>query len=246
MKEIRYFYCPNISNSHALPGEEVEHAVKVLRLQTGDEIVLTDGKVKIYQAEISQISKKHCEFNVISEEHADSAWEGNIHIGVAPTKNINRIEWLVEKSTEIGIDRIDLLNCQYSERRNINLDRLEKIVISAMKQSHKAYKPYLGWNEHFTDFVTRPFDGKKFIAHCYNDEDIDGQQKKVYLPYCLNEIKHQNCLVLIGPEGDFSIQEVTLAINNGFQPVSLGPSRLRTETAALMAVAMMHLNNVKI
>ena len=246
MKEIRFFYCPDASISNILPEDEAEHAVKVLRLQPSDLIYLTDGKGSIYQAEIVQTTKKSCIFNILSQQKTESTWLGKIHIGIAPTKNINRIEWLVEKATEVGFDRMDFLNCQFSERRSINIERVEKVAISAMKQSHKSVKPEFKWYENFKDYVSQPFDGHKFIAHCYDENQLNGLLKKTYLPYSLSEVKNQDCLVLIGPEGDFSINEVNLAIDNGYQSVSLGPSRLRTETAALMAVIMMHLNNIKI
>ncbi len=246
MKEVRYFYCPDASISNFLPEEEAEHAIKVLRLQPHDLIFLTDGKGFVYQAEIVQVNNKNCVYNILSRKEIDHSWQGKIQIGVAPTKNINRIEWLVEKATEIGFDEMDFLNCQYSERRNINLGRLEKIAISAMKQSHKSIKPELQWHDSFKDYISQPFDGHKFIAHCYNEKDLGCLSERKYLPYLLSEVRNRDCLVLIGPEGDFSIQEVSFAIDKGFQPVSLGPSRLRTETAALMAVVMMHLNNVKI
>jgi len=244
MKEIRYFYCPDISVSNELPKEEFEHAVKVLRLQPSDTCVLTDGKGNIYDVAISSVTKKSCTFSIISQRQLLPTWQGKIHIGVAPTKNISRIEWLVEKATEIGFDSIHFLDCQFSERKNINIERLDKVAVAAMKQSHKSVKPELTSFIDFNDFIRKPFDGNKYIAHCYDEKDIGNASEKQYLPYCLQSSECKDSMVLIGPEGDFSIQEVRMALDYGYQPVTLGPSRLRTETAALLAVTMMNMNNV--
>ena len=152
---------------------------------------------------------------------------------MAPTKNLDRIEWFAEKATEIGIDELTFLNCRYSERRVVKIERIDKILVSAMKQSLKAVKPRLNGMTDFQKFVQMPFVGDKYIAHCNEGEklqlkDIEGFSNKA--------------LVLIGPEGDFSIEEVALACENGFKPISLGESRLRTETAALVAT---HIINIK-
>ncbi len=249
MKEIRYFYCPNVSISNELPKEEFEHAIKVLRLQPSDTCVITDGKGYIYEAEICSVSKKKATFSIITKKRESSTWEGAIHIAVAPTKNISRIEWLVEKATEIGFDKMSFINCNFSERKNINIDHLDKIAVAAMKQSHKSIKPVLSPYLDFNSFIKQPFQGNKFIAHCYNDVDISETGEKIekkYLPDLLKFSQIKDNLVLIGPEGDFSVKEVKMAIENGFLPITLGPSRLRTETAALLAVTMMNMNNVNI
>ena len=155
------------------------------------------------------------------------------------------MEWLAEKATEIGVDKISLLNCANSERRVVKTERLEKIVVSAMKQSHKAFKPEIEPLTSFDDFINKPFDGQKFIAHCYAPEETGDNQDGIHLSgrNFLGELLNSDgdALVLIGPEGDFSISEVDKAIRNGFQPISLGESRLRTETAALVAVHLMYL-----
>ena len=155
------------------------------------------------------------------------------------------MEWLAEKATEIGVDKISLLNCANSERRVVKTERLEKIVVSAMKQSHKAFKPEIEPLTSFEDFINKPFDGQKFIAHCYTPEETGDNQDGIHLSgrNFLGELLNSDgeSLVLIGPEGDFSISEVDKAIRNGFQPISLGESRLRTETAALVAVHLMYL-----
>ncbi|MDD7722444.1 MAG: RsmE family RNA methyltransferase, partial [bacterium] len=153
-------------------------------------------------------------------------WSSYLHIAVAPTKNMDRMEWFAEKATEIGIDEINCLNCRFSERKEVKPQRLEKILVSAMKQSQKATLPLLHGMTDFRTFVKQPFEGQKFIAHCEAGEKP--LLSKVYHP-------GERVLILIGPEGDFSPEEIALAQEQGFQPISLGPSRLRTETAALAA-----------
>ena len=157
-----------------------------------------------------------------------------VHIAIAPTKNIERIEWFLEKATEIGINRVTPLLCRFSERKEIKAERLEKVMISAMKQSLKAYLPQLDELTRFNEFIQQPFDGQKYIAHCDN-QHRDLLRNKV--------IPGQNYLILIGPEGDFSTEEIELALKHGFQPVSLGESRLRTETAGLVACHTVNLLN---
>ena len=162
-------------------------------------------------------------------------WNCTLHIAIAPTKNIDRIEWFAEKCTEIGIDAITLLHCRYSERKEVKNERIEKIIISAAKQSLKATLPALSGITDFKKFITQPFDGDKYIAHCYD------QENKILLK---NACKPgTNTLVLIGPEGDFSTEEVEAAIAGGFIPVSLGNSRLRTETAGVVACHTLQLIN---
>lgn len=243
MKETRYFYCPDLAHGSCdqLPQEEAEHAVRVLRMQEGDEIFLTDGEGGQYRGEVTSATKKGCFFRILSQQRTSQLWEGEIHIAVAPTKNMDRMEWLAEKATEIGVNAIHLLDCQYSERKVVKNDRLERVIISALKQSHKTYKPELTGMTDFQKFIQEPFDGNKYIAHCYCDDDFG--IKKAYLPHILGASPLKKSLVLIGPEGDFSIKEVRMALENGFTPVTLGKSRLRTETAALVSVMMMNLNN---
>ena len=189
----------------------------------------------IYDVAISSVTKKSCTFSIISQRQLLPTWQGKIHIGVAPTKNISRIEWLVEKATEIGFDSIHFLDCQFSERKNINIERLDKVAVAAMKQSHKSVKPELTSFIDFNDFIRKPFDGNKYIAHCYDE---------IPRTYLFDELRRQesdDALVLVGPEGDFSIEEVRMAVDAGFISVNLGTSRLRTETAGLSAVMMMQL-----
>lgn len=228
------FYAPHIRINPVLPEDESGHVIRVLRLNKGDEIRITDGTGFFYRAIITGPHPKHCEVKIITTEQQTPLWSFQIHIAVAPPKPIDRMEWFVEKATEVGIDVITCLNCRFSERHEIKEARLEKILISAMKQSQKAQLPLLKGMTDFSDFINQPFDGLKFIAHCEEGEKP-----------LLQQIYHcgKNALILIGPEGDFSPEEITLAIQKGFRPVSLGKSRLRTETAAFVACHTIHLLN---
>lgn len=256
MKETRIFYVPEGVNGTygELPAEEASHAVRVLRMKEGDALTVTDGRGMFYHAVITLASQKHCQFEVEKEWQDEKLWHGGIHLAVAPTKNMDRMEWFAEKATEIGVDRISLFNCANSERRVVKTERLEKIVVSAMKQSHKAFKPTVDVMTDFEKFIAQPFCGQKFIAHCYVPEDVEDNVSKEYATDNEENIhltarnflgdllsSSDNSLVLIGPEGDFSVKEVKMAIAAGFQPISLGKSRLRTETAALVAVHLMYL-----
>lgn len=231
---MHVFYTPDIQSHKELPEEEAAHAVRVLRLQPGDEVILTDGLGNFYRAEISTATNKRCLVNILETMFQEPLWSGHLHIAMAPTKNMDRTEWFAEKATEIGLDELTFLNCRFSERKVIKTERISKILISAIKQSLKARLPRLNEMTDFNKFVTQPFEGQKFIAHCYEGEK-----------QLLKDIIHkgENALVLIGPEGDFSEEEVKKAIDNGFIPISLGRSRLRTETAALVACHILNLQN---
>ena len=231
---MHVFYTPDIQTKSELPEEEAAHAVRVLRLQTGDEITLTDGKGNFYRAEISTATSKRCLVNVLETLPQAPLWKGHLHIAMAPTKNMDRTEWFAEKATEIGFDELTFLNCRYSERKVIKTERIHKILVSAIKQSLKARLPQLNEMTDFNQFIRQPFNGQKFIAHCY-------EGNKTFLKNCLQQ--GEDALVLIGPEGDFSEEEVREALAQGFFPISLGPSRLRTETAALVACHLMNLAN---
>ena len=231
---MQIFYTPDIAFRAELPEEEAGHCIRVLRLTEGDEILLTDGKGMFYKAAISRAHPKHCEVDILESWQQPALWNFKLHIAVAPTKNMDRMEWFAEKATEIGIDAITCLNCRFSERKEVKPARLEKILVSAMKQSQKATLPVLTGMTDFCTFVTQPFDGRKFIAHC--EEGDKKLLKQLYQP-------GENALVLIGPEGDFSPEEIELALKNGFLPISLGESRLRTETAALVACHTIHVLN---
>lgn len=232
---MHLFYTPDILTSGEMPEEESNHAIKVLRLGEGDEICLIDGRGMFHKAVISRAHHKRCGVEILESYPEENPRSFRIHVAVAPTKNIDRIEWFAEKSTEIGIDAITMLKCRYSERKEVKTERLNKILISAMKQSLKATLPSLEGMTDFKKFVQQPFNGQKFIAHCYKDSERI-LLKQLYQP-------GENMLILIGPEGDFSEEEVELALANGFKPVSLGNSRLRTETAALVACHTIHVIN---
>ena len=241
MKEERYFYVPDASHQKELPKEEAQHALRVLRMQVGDEMFLMDGCGTFYQAEITAANTKHCLYNIRQAMPQEATWNGHIHLAIAPTKMTDRMEWMTEKCTEIGFDELSFLRCQFSERTTIRTDRVEKIVVGAVKQSRKAWKPVVNELTKFSDFIHAPRQGRKFIAHCYDEIDrTDLFQVLQQTP------KEQDVTILIGPEGDFSIEEVREAISQGYESITLGNSRLRTETAGLMAVAMAQLSKRKV
>lgn len=240
MKEVRYFYVPDAANQVELPAEEATHALRVLRLKGGDEIFLMDGEGSFFRAEVTAASSKRCLYEIKEEMPQQRAWKGHIHLAIAPTKMMERIEWMAEKATEIGFDELSFLNCQFSERKVVKTPRIDKIVISAVKQSHKAWKPVVNELVSFKEFIQTPRPGRKFICHCY--EEVEKKDFFTEISGILNaDAPDADITVLVGPEGDFSIDEVRLALENGYESVSLGTSRLRTETAGLVAVHMAHI-----
>ena len=238
MKEARYFYVPNATEHNELPTDEAIHAIRVLRLKIGDDIFLIDGKGTFYEAVVTLANSKHCLYKITQTLVQNKTWKGHIHLAIAPTKDISRIEWLVEKATEIGFDEISFLSCQFSERKNLRIDRIERIVISAMKQSRKAWKPIVNNMLSFEDFMQKEVTGQKFICHCYNEIE-----KTDFFSNINNSGLFEDITVLIGPEGDFSINEVHQALQQQYKSTTLGNSRLRTETAGLAAVLMANLAN---
>ena len=237
MKEARYFYVPDAAHAHELPADEASHAVKVLRLTAGDEIMLMDGQGNFYRAVVIVASNHHCMYDIQETQPQERPWQGHIHLAIAPTKLMDRTEWMVEKAVEIGVDEMTFLDCQFSERRVVKTQRLEKIAVSAMKQSRKAWKTEIHEMTSFNDFITTPRSGYQYIAHCYEEVERSFlfEQMKALAPT-------EDVTILIGPEGDFSIDEVRNAIGKGYQSVHLGSSRLRTETAGLSAVMMAQLS----
>lgn len=236
MKEARYFFVPDAKHMTELPEAEAQHAIRVLRLKSGDEMWLVDGTGGLHHAFVTMANNKHCLYEIDNSSSVNKTWAGNIHLAIAPTKMIDRIEWMTEKNTEIGFDEISFLDCKFSERHNIRIDRIEKIVLSAMKQSHKAWLPKVNAMISFSDFINQDRPGHKFIAHCYTEIE------KVDLFDTLQQLSaEEDVTILIGPEGDFSIDEVKMAMEAGYTPISLGESRLRTETAGLSAVMMAQL-----
>lgn len=222
------FYDPLITGeetSFTLNADESAHACRVLRMKEGDELTILNGKGLVLIGKIAFSNPKGCEIKTIGVEQHDLL-PVDIHIAIAPTKNSDRMEWMFEKATEIGITEITLLSCRNSERKNIREDRLEKILVAAMKQSQRSFLPILNPMTSFKDFIKANPNG--LIAHCENSEK--GSIERNW--------RATNCPILIGPEGDFSHEEIELAFSNGYQAISLGENRLRTETAGL--VACMH------
>lgn len=237
MKETRFFYVPNAGQENEMPTEEALHALRVLRIKSGDEINLMDGVGNFYRAEVTLAATKRCLYEVKEVLPQQPAWHGHVHLAIAPTKVMDRIEWMAEKATEIGFDELSFLNCKFSERKTMRTVRLDKIVISAVKQSHKAWKPIVNQMVSFKEFIAQPRKGRKFICHCYEEFEKVDLMSELQKPYD----EDADVTVLVGPEGDFSVDEVKLAIANGYESASLGTSRLRTETAGLMSVAMANL-----
>lgn len=208
-----------------LSDEESWHCMKVLRLREGDEVDLTDGSGNFYHGILTKIQHKACQVT-ISEVRPVLSDTWRLHIAIAPTRSIDRFEWFLEKATEIGISEITPLFCEHSGRDVLKLQRLEKVLVSAMKQSLKTWLPKLNEPARFRNFISRDFHGQKFIAYCETGDESELQH--LYLP-------DSDVLILIGPEGDFSKTEILQALETGFTPVSLGSSRLRTETAGIVA-----------
>lgn len=230
---MHLFYTPNISGTeYFLNEEESKHCLKVLRLKENDIVHLVDGTGGFYKGAISAITGKRCQLKIIESQYNFGKRNYRLHIAIAPTKNIDRIEWFIEKATEIGIDEITPIICLRSERRKIKTDRLEKIAVSAMKQSIKAFLPKINEAEYYSEFIKKHRQSVKCIAHCLPENK---QELKTI-------IKSSNdILILIGPEGDFTPQEIELAINQDYIPVSLGESRLRTETSGIVACITVNL-----
>lgn len=222
------FYAPNIAVEPILPEDESNHCVQVLRRTAGDAVQVTDGVGNLYHCIITNPHRKHCELRIESVETPAPLHEGYVHICLAPTKNIDRTEWAIEKCVEMGADEITPLLCEHSERKTINYERLQKILVSAAKQSLKTRFPKLNPLTKMTDLH---IEGDKFIAHCIEGykatDDKRALKDKV--------LRTHPTTILIGPEGDFSPSEVEWALTNGYVPISLGAARLRTETAAIVA-----------
>ena len=236
MKEIHYFFAPDAAIAQELPAEEALHAIRVLRMKEGDEMVLIDGKGTFYDAVLTLVTQRHCLYDIRQILPQQPTWKGHLHLAVAPTKMMERIEWLAEKATEVGLDELSFLNCQFSERTVVKTPRIEKIVTAAVKQSRKAWLPQVNGLTPFDTFLNTHTTGRRYIAHCYNEVSQINLFDELRRPSDDDDV-----LVMIGPEGDFSINEVRKALDAGFVSVDLGKSRLRTETAALSAVMMMHL-----
>ncbi len=230
---VHLFYQPDLtSDLISLSEDESKHAIRVLRLSIGDEVEIVDGKGARAVAEVTSDHAKRCELRIVRRTRDESPRKFHVHIAVAPTKNNERLEWFLEKATEIGIDEITLLDCEHSERSSVKKERLEKVAISAMKQSQQSWLPVINEIVSYDKFVKAATADVKLIAHC--DEGSKNSISKI-------SFSGKNILVLIGPEGDFSRAEIDTALGNQFTAVSLGETRLRTETAALYAVTAINL-----
>lgn len=229
------FYTTTITPSEAtLEGEEARHCSQVLRMRVGEELLLVDGKGGRYTGVLSEIGKRDCRV-AIRETQTDYGHRPyRVHLAVAPTKNMSRWEWMLEKATEMGVDQLTPLLCARSERVHVRTDRLEKIAVAAMKQSGQAFLPLVADPMPFADLVKRAAYPQAFIAHCLPDA------KKSLSQNCEPD---KDVLILIGPEGDFTPDEIDLALTHGFQAADLGPTRLRTETAGLAALMAVHFVN---
>jgi len=234
---MQLFYNPHITpetKQITFDKTESRHIIRVLRKKLGDQLFITNGKGVLFISEISIADDKKCLVNIISVNEKSKSWDYYLHIAIAPTKNMDRFEWFLEKATEIGIDEITPIICERSERKIIKSERLEKIIESAMKQSLKFHLPKLNPLISFNDFVNKDFKGDLFIAHCEKTN-----RKKLIK----NLTPNHKTTILIGPEGDFSLLEIEKAFQRNYIPVTLGESRLRTETAGVVAANMISFFN---
>ncbi|MDE6697095.1 MAG: 16S rRNA (uracil(1498)-N(3))-methyltransferase [Muribaculaceae bacterium] len=225
------FFSPDIETTGVLPEAESGHCCRVLRMKEGDKIFVTDGKGHRFECVILDAHPKHTAVEILAMEEIKPWWGFRLELCVAPSKNMDRIEWLVEKAVEIGVDKIILMKCRRSERKNLRIDRLEKIALSAMNQSLKANRPEIVNQVAFKEIISDDFSGFKCLGYC--DDAFP-------LRSFAEEYKGGDVRILIGPEGDFSPEEVEMAVKNGYMPVTFGGSRLRLETAALYAAVAAH------
>lgn len=229
------FFAPEIASTLTLPESDSAHCVRVLRMTEGDNLQVVDGNGNIFHCRLALAHQKHAQVEILSCERIEPCWQGAITVAVAPTKNMDRMEWLVEKLVEMGVDRIVPLSCRYSERKEIKTERLLKIAVSAMKQSLKATLPVISEMTPLAAFIAADTSEQKFVAYCA-PEIPRRRLVSLYRPGL-------SATILIGPEGDFSQKEISDTIAAGYQPVTLGDTRLRTETAAMVACSMFHTIN---
>ncbi len=227
---MQLFFSQITDNRVNFSLDEKKHLTKVLRKKVGDELSVIDGKGYLYIVRIISLEKNSSQIEIIRKEKKEKNHNYYLHIAIAPTKNISRFEWFLEKATEIGIDEITPIICQRSERKKINMQRCNRILISSIKQSLKFYKPKLNEPSNFSDFIKEKLEGDKLIAHCLKTE-----KNKI------NKSNQKKYIILIGPEGDFTENEITNALKNGFKATTLGNSRLRTETAGIIAAHSVNL-----
>lgn len=232
---MQVFYTTEIDQEFAfLSGEEAHHCIHVLRKRPGDIIDLTDGRGRFYKTELTEVKKNTCRARILSYTQQEKNRSYSVHLAIAPPKNPKRVEWLIEKLVEVGVDKITFVICKRSEKWKFNTDRLEKRMIGAMKQSLRSYLPVLEESKLFKDWIQMDLPGQKFIA--WVSEDHTSNLSELCVP-------DQDTCILIGPEGDFTHQEIEEAIQAGFKPTALGNHRLRTETAGLASVLAIHVLN---
>ncbi len=254
---MNLFYAPDIAQTLSLPEEESQHCVKVLRMKAGDRIHIIDGVGGLYEAQITEAHPKRTQVEILSVQTEYGRRPFRLHLAVAPTKNIDRFEWFVEKATEIGFDELTPICCRYSERKIIKPERIEKILVSAAKQSLKAYVPRLNPMTTFKDFVAHilsPSLRGTSEAEGVNNSQLSTLNSQLFIAHCYDQPKQHlfnvcppasDVVVMVGPEGDFSEEEVELALRNSFQAITLGESRLRTETAGVVACHLVTVANLK-
>lgn len=248
MKEYHLFYAPDLAETSILPPEESTHAVRVLRMKEGDTLRVADGRGTFYDARITEASPRACGVEIIRTYTEHPAHKGRIRLAVAPTKNADRMEWLTEKATESGLDTLHFVICKNSERKVMKRERVWRVAVAAAKQSHKATLPEIEEPVSLADFLKEETLGRegaqRFIAHCLDMTDETdpayGNPAETKTPHLADVVNTDgDTVILIGPEGDFTSEEVAQAIAAGFRPISLGDCRLRTETAALAAAILM-------
>lgn len=229
------FYSPDIESTLVLPAEESLHCSRVLRKKEGDEIFVTDGKGSRFECVVEKADPKKTTVRILNKISEPKGWRNRITVAVAPTKNIDRMSWLVEKAVEIGVDDIVFVDCRRNERHKLSVDRLRRVAVSAMKQSLKTVLPQMGEMMSLKDLLNQNNGGGKFFGYC--DENTERKN------FASDYTKGSDVVILIGPEGDFSPEEVELLKESGFIPVTFGESRLRTETAALFGINAVHVLN---
>lgn len=237
MQDLPLFYTPDIQQEAILPETEAGHCLRVLRGQVGDTVLLTDGCGHLYQAELVEVSKKVCRLGTLQILPWQKYWRGELTLALAPTKAMERMEWLLEKAVEVGVDRVVLLRSKHSERKHLNAERLQRIMIGAMKQSQKALLPRLETGISIEELLNTSSYGQPIMLHCR--EASDGIAPRQPMHHLYRADRSDVCL-MIGPEGDFSVAEILLAQEKGVAMATLGESRLRTETAALVALQWVH------
>jgi len=233
---MNLFYSPHIEGkTHQLDESESKHAIRVLRLAKGDQVVLVDGRGGWHEAGIEEDHPKRCVLRIHKSLRNYQAQEYSLHLAVSPTKNMERFEWFLEKATEIGITEITPLLCHRTERKQVKMDRMDRILVSAMKQSLKAYKPVLNDPMHMEEFIKMETGGIRGIAYCHGEDRAGLEDLGTNGPFTL----------LVGPEGDFTELELELALSHAYKPIDLGESRLRTETAAVYITAALSILHKK-